>query len=97
MNINKVYPRTFSNLYLDIMINVLKYVISKGNIINEANLDEYLVENVLFLIKKSEHNIYFSKDDAIAASSDYDNYNNSKREFLTKLVWNNMLVLGYMK
>ena len=86
MNINKVYPRTFSNLYLDIMINVLKYVISKGNIINEANLDEYLVENVLFLIKKSEHNIYFSKDDAIAASSDYDNYNNSKREFLTKLV-----------
>ena len=47
---------------MNIMINVLKYVISKGNIINEANLDEYLVENVLFLIKKSEHNIYFSKD-----------------------------------
>lgn len=85
MNINRPFPRTFSVLYLDVLLNVLKYVISKGNIINESNLDEYLVESTLFLIKKSEHNLYYSKEDANLALSD-DFPNTSKRDMLAKVV-----------
>ena len=92
MHINVTYPRAFTNVYLDIMLNVFKYVIAKGYIINEANLDEMLVENVLFLIKKTEQNMCFTKADVNAEltksmnNNAYSNNDISKCSLLMKLI-----------
>ena len=92
MHINVTFPRAFTNVYLDIMLNVFKYVIAKGYIINEANLDEMLVENVLFLIKKTEQNVCFTKADVnaeLAKSMNNNAYSNNditKCSLLTKLI-----------
>ena len=37
MNLNYEYPNTLSNIYLDILMNILKFVICNRNMINESN------------------------------------------------------------
>ena len=92
MHINATFPRTFTSLYFDIMLNVFKYVTAKGYIINETNLDEMLVENVLFLIKKAEQNVGFTRMDVNAelaksiSGNAHSNNDISKCALLMKLI-----------
>ena len=46
------YPICFSILYLDIIYNVLSFIIYKNKMINETYLDEYIADTFLLLLKK---------------------------------------------
>ncbi len=56
-------PNSFAILYLDILNNILNFVICKGQMINDPNLDETLVEIFLFLIKKMNHSNIITQED----------------------------------
>ena len=49
---NSVYPICFSTLYLDIIYNVLSFIIYKNKMINETYLDEIIADTFLLLLKK---------------------------------------------
>ena len=84
MNLNSEYPDTFSNIYLDILMNVLKFVICKRNMINESNLDEILVETFLFFLKKMDHKIIITKEDI--NNNINEGLENDKIQVMTKLI-----------
>ena len=46
------YPICFSILYLDIIYNVLSFIIYQNKMINETYLDEFIVDTFLLLLKK---------------------------------------------
>ena len=56
-------PNSFTILYLDILNNILNFVICKGQMINDPNLDETLVEIFLYLIKKMNHSNVITQED----------------------------------
>ena len=84
MNLNYEYPDTFSNIYLDILMNVLKFVICNRNMINESNLDEILVETFLFFLKKMDHKIIITKEDINGNIN--EGLENSKIQVMSKLI-----------
>ena len=49
---NSEYPVCFSTLYLDIIYNVLSFIIYKNKMINETYLDEIITDIFLLLLKK---------------------------------------------
>ena len=51
-NYNSQYPICFSILYLDIIYNVLSFIIDKNKMINETYLDEHIADIFLLLLKK---------------------------------------------
>jgi hypothetical protein len=59
---NIEYSIQFSNMYLDIIINVLKYVIQKDKIISETNLDEIVVHNIMTFFKRVNREYYQQED-----------------------------------
>jgi hypothetical protein len=63
-NKNIEYTVQFSNMYLDIIINVLKYVIQKDKIISEINLDEIVVHNIMTFFKRVPR-AYYQHEDGI--------------------------------
>ena len=50
ININIPYPVCFSSLYLDIIYNVLSFIIYKNKMINETYLDEIIADTFLILL-----------------------------------------------
>jgi hypothetical protein len=64
-NKNIEYTVQFSNMYLDIIINVLKYVIQKDKIISETNLDEIVVHNIMTFFKRVPREYYLQEDGII--------------------------------
>ena len=47
-----IYPICFSKLFLDIIYNVLSFIIYKNKMINETYLDETIADSFLFLLYK---------------------------------------------
>jgi hypothetical protein len=62
-NPNIPFSNGLTNLYVDILINVLKYIIDKDKVIAEANLDEIVADNLIFLLKKIDKS--FNKTESI--------------------------------
>ena len=63
----KAYPVSFSILYLDIIYNVLSFIIFKNKMINETYLDEMIADTFLFLLYKMKllENYNFKDDNLL--------------------------------
>ena len=81
---NSQYPICFSILYLDIIYNVLSFIISKNKMINETYLDENIADIFLLLLKKMNliNGYNFSNKEAIRD----DKESKEKIKLLIKLI-----------
>ena len=81
---NSVYPICFSSLYLDIIYNVLSFIIYKNKMINETYLDEIIADTFLLLLKKMNIVKAFDKNDENLINEDPES--KDKIKLLIKLI-----------
>ena len=81
---NSEFPICFSTLFLDIIYNVLSFIIYKNKMINETYLDEIIADTFLFLLKKMN----VSKGYNFGNKNELNNGQNSKEKIklLIKLI-----------
>ena len=80
----KEYPICFSTLYLDIIYNVLSFIIYKNKMINETYLDEFIADTFLLLLKKMNITKGYEFNNKIAIKEDPES--KDKIKLLIKLI-----------
>ena len=83
-NINSEYPVCFSTLCLDIIYNVLSFIIYKNKMINETYLDEIITDIFLLLLKKINLTKGFNFNEQLSISNDENS--KDKIKLLIKLI-----------
>ena len=81
---NLQYPICFSTLFLDIIYNVLSFIIYKNKMISETYLDEYIADTFLLLLKKMNITKGFDFSNLNAINNDPES--KDKIKLLIKLI-----------